>query len=97
MHVSDHSRVASLLFFYRVIRSGFMLLIAVEQRFCKFALLCAVHLICVLPGTSFAVMGYWSTHRERAGSCVPRPNEMANLDNGFAATRARMLENALND
>ena len=44
MHVSDHSRVASLLFFYRVIRSGFMLLIAVEQRFCKFALFCAVHL-----------------------------------------------------
>ena len=97
MHVSDHSRVASLLFFYRVIRSSFMLLIAVEQRFCKFALFCVVHLICVLPGTSFAVMGYWSTHRERAGSCVPRPNEMANLDNGFAATRARMLENALND
>ena len=32
MHVSDHSRVASLLFFYRVIRSGFLLLIAVEQR-----------------------------------------------------------------
>jgi hypothetical protein len=53
MHVSDHSRVASLFFFYKVIRSGFMLLIAVEQRFCKFALFCAVHLICVLPGTSF--------------------------------------------
>jgi hypothetical protein len=53
MHVSDHSRLASLLFFYRVIRSGFMLLIAVEQRFCKFALFCAVHLNCVLPGTSF--------------------------------------------
>jgi hypothetical protein len=60
-------------------------------------LFCAVHLICVLPGTSFAVMGYWSTHREGAGSCVPRPNEMADLDKGFAATRARMLENALND
>ena len=53
MHVSDHSRVASLLFFYRVIRSGFLLLIAVEQRFCKFALFCAVHSNCVLPGTSF--------------------------------------------
>ena len=50
MHVSDHSRVASLLFFYRVIRSGFMLLIAVEQRFCKFSLFCDVHLNCVLPG-----------------------------------------------
>ena len=95
MHVSNHSRVASLLFFYRVIRSGFMLLIAVEQRFCKFALFCAVHLICVLR--HFTCSRYWSTHREGAGSCVTRPNEMANLDNGFAATQARMLENALND
>jgi len=53
MHVSDHSRAASLLFLYRAIRSGFLLLIAVEQRFCKFALFCAVHLNCILPGTSF--------------------------------------------
>jgi hypothetical protein len=53
MHVSDHSRVASLLFFYRVIRSGFLLLIAVEQRLCEFALSCAVHLVHALPGTSF--------------------------------------------
>jgi hypothetical protein len=42
------------------------------------------------PSRHVILPAVMSTHRERAGSCVPRPNEMANLDNGFAATQARI-------
>ena len=96
MHVSDHSRVASLLFFYRVIRSGFMLLIAVEQRFCKFALFCAVHLN-LRPSRHHCSDGVLVNAHRKSGFLCTRPNEIANLGNGFADTQTRMLKYALND
>ena len=97
MHVSDHSRVASLLFFYRVIRSGFIasycgrteILQARVALCCPFNLRPSRHVICS--------DGVLVNAPRKGGFLRTRPNEMANLDNGFAATRARMLENALND
>ena len=112
MHVSDHSRVASLLFFCgepALLLQSYPfftgLSVPVHASYCGRTEILQVRVVLCCPFDLRpsrhvilpAVMGCWSTRREGAGSRVTRPNEMANLDNGFAATRARMLENALND